>query len=1283
MAQQEMSSRKLETDAADNQSNDERAADGAIARFTSDSLPGQPTYVVGIGASAGGLEALERFFDHMPPDTGLAFVVVPHLSPDFKSLMGELLSKRTRMPVRQVADGMRVEANTISVIPPRKNMIIAAGRLMLTDIEPPHGLNLPIDIFLRSLAEDLNDRAIGVILSGTGSDGTRGIRAIKEAGGIVMVQDDTTAKFDGMPRSAIATGLADHVLPPEQMPQQLLNFTKYPPGMEAASPIVLAKGDDKLTEIFNLLRNRHGLDFSQYKPAMIARRIERRMIVHQTEDLGRYLELLRESADELKKLYTELLIHVTAFFRDGEAFQHLENAVIRKLVEQAAPEETIRVWVPACSTGEEAYSLAMLFQEAQHRFEKRVDVKIFATDVDEQAVEQAGRGVFPASIASDLTKERLEQFFIKYGDTYQFSPQLRKSVIFAPHNVAKDPPFTKLDLIACRNLLIYLQPELQKKVLSMFHFALNPRGFLFLGASETVGDLAGDFETLDMKWRIYQKSRPTRLTLDNRSAMLGAGRNLTGHVDVTSQNHNTSNDSLLSRAYESLISDYAPPCLLVNERHELLYVFGDASRFLRVPSGKPNQDVLRMVCDDLAVVLATAMHKALADGGEVTYQNVQFREADLCRRVDLRIKTLAKRRYDDKTSEKMLLVLIKDRPAEEDAVPRGEVLDASGISTQRISDIEQELRQTRENLQATIEELETSNEELQATNEELVAANEELQSTNEELQSVNEELFTVNAEYQKKIAELTEANNDIDNLFRITDIGKIFLDREGRIRRFTPAAMATVNLVDHDVGRPIDHISHSLPDVDLADLAHQVLDNGEPIVQEVRTKNGQWMLLRVLPYRVETRSGEGVILTFVDVSDLKRAEVALRESEAKFHDFYDNAPDMFASFDATTGAVLDCNPTLAMTIGLTPRDVVGRRIVEFLTAESVEPANRALSEFLQTGSLRNVELKLKRQDGSPVDVILNASAVRDEHNRVVCGRAIWRDVSERKAAEERLRHYAHELEVSRAEIERQAASLSQQAVDLKNRNLELARSNKELDDFAHIASHDLKEPLQSLLFNCRFLAEDFSSRLGTDGHARLTTLVRQAERMTELVDSLLQFSRFSRLELTLQDVDLSAIVADVVASLEVQIAESKTEIRIPVPLPVVRCDPAVSALFRNLITNSLKYNDKPARWVEIGIRKAPAEPADKSKDVPVFYVRDNGIGIRDRDLDKIFEIFRRLHGPDKFGGGTGAGLTIARKIVERHGGRIWVESQPGQGTTFYFTLQGDTTGSSSAAPNLV
>lgn len=1274
MAQRESTARKHDSNLTRSRPINQAAADLAVAGFASDTLPGQPTYVVGIGASAGGLEALERFFDHMPPDTGLAFVVVPHLSPDFKSLMGELLSKRTRMPVRQVADGMRVEPNTISVIPPRKNMIIAAGRLMLTDIEPPHGLNLPIDIFFRSLADDLNDRAIGVILSGTGSDGTRGIRAIKEAGGIVMVQDDTTAKFDGMPRSAIATGLADHVLPPEQMPQQLLNFTKYPQGMEAASPVVLARGDDKLSEIFNLLRNRHGLDFSQYKPAMVARRIERRMIIHQTQDLDQYLVLLRESVDELKKLYTELLIHVTAFFRDGDAFGHLDTAVVRKLVEQAAPDETIRVWVPACSTGEEAYSLAMLFQEAQQRLEKRVDVKIFATDVDEGAIEQAGRGVFPASIASDLTRERLENFFIKYGDTYQFSPQLRKSVIFAPHNVAKDPPFTRLDLIACRNLLIYLQPELQKKVLSMFHFALNPRGFLFLGASETVGELVGDFETIDMKWRIYQKSRPTRLTLDTRSAMLGAARTLSGPVDLTPQFRSTPNDSLLSRAYESLITDYAPPCLLVNEQHELLYVFGDASRILRVPSGKPNQDVLRMVCDDLAVVLATAMHKALADGGEVTYQNVQFREDQLSRRVDLRVKTLPKRRYDDKSAEKLLLVLIKERPDDDVAAPRGEVLDAAGISTQRITDIEQELRQTRENLQATIEELETSNEELQATNEELVAANEELQSTNEELQSVNEELFTVNAEYQKKIAELTEANNDIDNLFRITDIGKIFLDREGRVRRFTPAATATVNLLEHDIGRPIDHISHNLIDVDLPGLVRQVLRDGEPIIREVRTKGGQWLLMRVLPYRVETRSGEGVIFTFVDVSELKRSEAALRESEAKFHDFYDNAPDMFSSLDPATGSILDCNPTLAATIGSTQGDLIGRRIFEFLTPGSVEPAKRALAEFLQTGSLRNVDMTLQRRDGSCLDVVVNASAVRDEKNQIVCARAVWRDVSERKAAEERLRQYARELEESRVEIERQAASLSQQAAELQNRNLELARSNKELDDFAHIASHDLKEPLQSLLFNCRFLAEDFSSRLGTDGHARLGTLVRQAERMTELVDSLLQFSRFSRLELTLQDVDLGAVVTDVVASLEVQIAESKTEIRIPAPLPVVRCDPAVSALFRNLITNALKYNDKPERWVEIGVREGTAAAAARPDAAPVFYVRDNGIGIRDRDHDKVFEIFRRLHGHDKFGGGTGAGLTIARKIVERHGGRIWIESQVGQGTTFCFTLRADPAG---------
>jgi two-component system CheB/CheR fusion protein len=1258
MCQPEDIAERTESGTGNHRPDGQTAAATAVNRSTIE-VSREPTYIVGIGASAGGLEALERFFDHMPADTGLAFVVVPHLSPDFKSLMGELLSKRTRMAVRQVSDGMRVEANTISVIPPRKNMIIAAGRLMLTDIEPPHGLNLPIDIFFRSLAQDLNDRAIGVILSGTGSDGTRGIRAIKEAGGMVMVQDDATAKFDGMPRSAIATGLADHVLAPEHMPQQLLNFTKYPSGMEAALPVVLATADDKLGEIFNLLRSRHGLDFSQYKPAMVGRRIERRMIVHQLEELGQYLTLLRESADELKKLYTELLIHVTAFFRDTDAFARLEALVVCKLIENASPEETIRVWVPACSTGEEAYSLAMLFQEEQQRQQRRADVKIFATDVDEQAVEQAGRGVFPASIASDLTKERLEQFFIKYGDTYQFSPLLRKTVIFAPHNVVKDPPFTKLDLIACRNLLIYLQPEVQKKILSMFHFALNPRGFLFLGASETVGELAGDFDALDVKWRIYQKTRPTRLPLDDRSALLRSARGLNSAVDLSSQIRSTPTDSIISRAYETLVLEYAPPGLLVNERRELLYVFGDVSGFLRVPPGKPNQDVLRMVSDDLAVVLGTAMHKALSDGGEVYYQNVNFKGNATPQRIDLRVKPLPKRRFDEKASENLLLVLIRERKSEEQVTPAGDVLDAAGISTQRITDIEQELRQTRENLQATIEELETSNEELQATNEELVAANEELQGTNEELQSVNEELFTVNAEYQKKIAELTEANNDIDNLFRITDIGKIFLDREGRVRRYTPAATAIVNLLENDIGRPIGHFSHSLIDVDLPELFRQVQGEDEPVVREVRTRNGQWVMMRVLPYRVATRSGDGVIITFIDVSNIKQSEAALRESEAKFHDFYDHAPDLFATLEIPTGVVLDCNAALAGTLGRLREQIVGRRIGELLAIDSVPAANRALIDFAQAGSLRNLEQQFQRADGSLFDVILNASGVRDEQDRIVYARAVWHDISERKAAEVRIRRYAEDLEASQKEVERQAA-------ELKNRNLELARSNKELDDFAHIASHDLKEPLQSLLFNCRFLAEDFASRLGADGHARLASLVRQAERMAELVDSLLQFSRFSRLELTLQDVDLSAVVADVIASLDLQIADAHAEIVMPRPLPVVRADPAVSALFRNLITNALKYNDKARPRVEIAV----LDPAPESTETAtVFYVRDNGIGIPARDHEKVFEIFRRLHGPEKFGGGTGAGLTIARKIVERHGGKIWLQSQIGEGTTFYFTLQ--------------
>ncbi len=821
-----------------------------------------PKHVVGIGASAGGLEAIEQFFDNMPPDSGLAFVVVQHLSPDYKSLMAELLSKHTSMTVQRVEDGVALEPNTVYLIPPKKNLVVHDRHLVLTDQDRGHGLNLPIDIFLRSLAEEYRENSVGIIFSGTGSDGTRGVRALKEVGGMVMVQDEESAKFDGMPRSAVTTGLIDFVLPPREMPHQLLSYVRHPlAAKKDQDGPVLTGEEDKLSRVISLLRKDSGLDFALYKPSTVVRRIERRMSVNQCDTLSDYLEFLYDHPRELGTLYKELLIGVTKFFRDSQPFRQLRQGILPKIL---AESDNVRVWVAGSSTGEEAYSVAMALCECMDDLGKKASVQIFATDVDRDAVEFASAGLYPESIAADVSPERLARFFIRRGESYQICQRIREMIVFASHNLIKDPPFTKLDLVCCRNLLIYLQPILQRKVLSTFHFALKPGGYLFLGNSETVGDMASEFADVDAKSRLYRavatRRRPLLDAVIEPRYSRGADSDRPG-ARATQAAAPGAEDRALDKLQEKLLADFAPTCLVLDENYELQHSFGAIRQYLGVPHGRRSFNVLRMVPKELSTALSTAMHKVIREGRPVQYSDVKFPGDDGNRRtVNLRVE-----QFSPGKNQRNLYVVYLQEPEKPSAQDEpGQAFDPGNESAQRITDLEQELQYSRENLQATVEELETSNEELQATNEELLAANEELQSTNEELQSVNEELYTVNSEYQTKIGELTELNDDMENLLRSTRIGTLFLDRDLNIRKFTPDAARFVNVMEHDVGRPLSHISQVSDDVDLLADARKVLETLQPVERELNLSGGV-TLLRVLPYRTQRDEVRGVVLAFIDV----------------------------------------------------------------------------------------------------------------------------------------------------------------------------------------------------------------------------------------------------------------------------------------------------------------------------------------------------------------------------------------------------------------------------------
>ncbi len=853
----------------------------------------------------------------------MAFVVIQHLSPDYKSLMAELLSKHTEMVVKPAEEGTLVEANTVYIIPPRKNLRLFHGKLQLSEQERnERGINLPIDVFFSSLGEDQGEKAVGIVLSGTGSDGARGIRSIKEYGGMVMVQTEETARFDGMPRAAVATGLADFVLPVAELPARLMAIANHPYVSQSSGTSPLLLDEDRLARIFALLREQTRVDFTYYKQNTIVRRIERRMTVNQIQDLSDYVAFMESRRSEVMALYRELLIGVTSFYRDPAVWDALIEQHLAGIFQNRDSKE-VRMWVAGCSTGEEAYTLAMVCNEWMERYGERFDVKIFATDIDRDAVTRAGAGIYPESVAADLNPRRLTKYFSRHGDRVQIVRSVREMVVFAQHNLITDPPFTNLDLISCRNLLIYLQPVLQQKVIDAFNFALNPDGLLLLGTSETTGDVGNWFETLDTKNKLYRSRGRSRHRIHTEAPggaprWTAKGRRFgIGRAPIASRDE----DRLIDRLLTTLSHDCLPLAVVVNEALEVLHILGDSNGYLKLPAGKVLNDVTRMVNDDLAIPLATGLRKVLATGQELKYTNIKITRLGEPENVDLRIRMLDGRKGQEPHAVFYLQPSANGRPAATETA--GADYDASAATEQRVLDLEQELQFSRENLQATIEELETSNEELQATNEELLASNEELQSTNEELQSVNEELHTVNAEYQKKIIELTELHNDLDNLLASSHIYTLFLDENLDVRKFTPDIDEVFPVIESDVGRPFEHLRHRLVNADPLEIVREVEQNRAPREIEVCTDAGHWFLMRVLPYQITDEVVSGIVLTLVDITRLKTTRRELIASERRFERLFETL-DEGVVYQNTAGRITDANPAAQEILGLSFDEMIGR-----------------------------------------------------------------------------------------------------------------------------------------------------------------------------------------------------------------------------------------------------------------------------------------------------------------------------------------------------------------------
>lgn len=854
-------------------------------------------YVVCIGASAGGLDALERFFKHCPSDNGAAFVVVQHLSPDHKSMMNNLLARHTDMPVIMVEDEMPIESNHLYLIPPGSVMHVTAGRLHLTP-KVPRGLTLPIDIFFNSLADIYGNHAVGIILSGTGTDGTRGSVAINAAGGFLMVQEPESAGFDGMPRSAIATGLVDAILPAEELPARLIAHIHNLPYQEVQAvtrvfPYAKMSTDEVFAGIMLLLHQVGGIDFADYKPATVMRRIERRQQVRHAPELFQYLDLLENDRAEILTLRRELLISVTSFFRDPETFSVLAEKVISPMVASKQASDTIRVWTAGVATGEEAYSIGMLFIEAFERERRWPNLKIFATDVDQQCIETAGIGQYPESAAAEISPERLERFFVRKGDNFLIKNDLRQCIVFARHNLLADPPFTKMDMVVCRNTLIYFKSAAQERALRSLQYAINQDGALLLGSSESLSAVTEGLQSISAKHKIFRRKgvmAPPFLE-SKRSNLYPPPSSLGRSTAATRSRHRVTDASLSDAGMTTLLSRYAPPAIMVNASHEVIHLYGNVNAYLLPKEGAASLDLNRLLPDSLTPVASALLYKAARDRTSIISDLIEVTLPS----GERQFVRLSAHAVANEGEERLTLLCFEVEAARENH--EIEAVNVSSETAARLSILERELAATRENLQATIEELETSNEELQATNEELMASNEELQSSNEELQSVNEEMSTVNAEFQEKMLILNRVNADLDSMAKAAGVATVFIDANLNITRFSPDATQIFKLRDSDLGRPLDEITHVLRYPNLMDDLRLTLKRERMHECEIGTLDDKrTYLVRMLPYQVPSTPVRGTVATFVDVTafhDAKRLQVVI-----------DALPEHIAVVDPTGAIVL-------------------------------------------------------------------------------------------------------------------------------------------------------------------------------------------------------------------------------------------------------------------------------------------------------------------------------------------------------------------------------------------
>lgn len=1192
--------------------------------------------IVGVGTSAGGLDAFTHFLKALPADTGMAFVFVQHLSPNHESQIGELLTPVSTLSVTTIAEGMSVAPNCVYIMPPNTYLTIAHGVFHLTPRSDRPTPFLPIDHFLRSLAQAQKHNAIAVILSGNGSDGALGVEAIKAEGGITFAQKEQTAQSPSMPRCAIATGAIDFILSPEESAQALKDLKTHVylcsesvTAVDTPAPIAPPQ---VVEDILQVLEAACGTDLRLYRRPTLTRRMLRRMALHRIEKLEDYRTRLQHDAAEVQALYQDMLIKVTTFFRNPEVFAALQKTVFPQLVQGRAADAPIRVWAPGCATGEEVYSLAICLLEFLQTAGAHFPLQIFGTDVSEDAIAKARAAVYVENVVMDVSPERLQRFFIPLTKSYQVSPALREMCIFARQDVTQDPPLSKMDVISCRNMFIYMESELQQRLLSLFHYALKPGGFLLLGSSESANAAEPFFRAHDAKHRIYTKeaiSTPPFHPFLSSKPQPEPVKAPSRHEPWRALNKGI---SVQQQADRVVLAAYGPPGVILNRDLEILHFRGDTSPFLKPAPGRASFHILKMVREGLLLDLRNALTEALRDGEPVIKPGLQVMREGRSFPLTLRVTPLS----DSSGENRYLLVLFEQNtggaPASQPTSPSSSGAPPLEALVQENTHLHKELAATREYLQTIIEEREAANEELQSSHEELLSTNEELQSLNEELetakeelQASNEELTTVNEELRSRNATLVQVSNDLTNLLTAVNIPILIVDRQLRLRHFTPAASALLNLLPVDAGRPLTDLSLSLHLLGLEHLIRDVIDTLTPVQRDMQIGERLWYTITIRPYQTEEKQIDGAVLVFTDISLLKESELRYRQLHEQG---FASAQDAMALLEAKTGRIIDVNPRFVSLLGWSHEEVVGKPVWEVPAFQSIADDEAAFSALTSVGYRRFEDVSLFTKAGQRVDVDLLSIPYPAGGEDIL--QFSLHDLTERKQAEKTL----HEV------------------------NQSLLRSNEELRQFAYAASHDLREPLRQVSVYTQLLASQCKDAVDTEAQQYIEYCLQGAQRMQLLLEDLSTYLRAGEAAGEPPLIDCNAVLQRTLKSLQPMITENGAVITASL-LPSIRVHEGhLVQILQNLLSNAIKYRGEQTPQIHIS--------AAQRERGWLFAIQDNGMGIEPQYHTAIFQVFKRLHGREYEG--TGMGLAICQRIIEHYGGRIWVESERGKGSTFLFTF---------------